>query len=148
MVTLAVIRFSEEQTPDVLEEFADASAAGIRQFLGMHTRGTGRLAASIRALVYGKHIVIESDLPYAESVDKGERFSRTMWNLINRVIPIKLQSGKVIFRKVTLESIIRGKWSVRPRPGLDYVKKGVELARSKMSLRAQLVYITQTASVS
>jgi hypothetical protein len=148
MPTLAIIKFSEGQSPDVLEEFSRMAVGGIREYLYKKTRGTGRLASSIKALVYGKQIVIQSDVPYAREVDQGFSRSKSMWNLINKVIPLKLRDGTVVFRRVTLESLLRGKWKTRPRPGLEYVERGVELAKSRLSLRAQLTIVTQTAAIS
>lgn len=148
MPTLAIIKFTEKQSDDVLEDFSKEVVRGIRDYLYKSTHGTGRLASSIKAQVYGTHIVVESDLSYAKAVDQGFTSPRSLWSLINKVIPLKLRGGTVIFRRVTLESLLRGKWRTRPRPGLRYVERGVELARSRLSLRAQLAIVTQTAAIS
>lgn len=149
MPTLAIVRFAEEQSPDVLDDFSGEVILGIRDYLNRNTkRGTGVLADSIRAVVYGKDILVESDLPYAKAVDQGFVRPRSMWSLINKVVPLKLGSGTVVFRRVTLKSLLSGKWATRPRPGIEFVEKGVELARSRMSLRAQIAVVTQTASIS
>ena len=140
---LAVIKFSEEQSPDVVQEFAEEVEGGIKAWLAQNTHGTGKTAKSIRAHVYGREIIIESDVPWAETLDRGSHETRVMWDLINRVVPIKLKSGRTIFRKVTLESIRAGKWRQKPREGLDYIRKGIELARSGMSLRAQLDFVVE-----
>jgi hypothetical protein len=145
MPTLAIVRFTEEQSEDVLDEFSWRVVKGIREYLKRVVKGTGSLGSSIRARVYGKEIVIESDRPYAKGLDRGTS-GRTMWSLINKVIPLKLKDGTVIFRRVTMESIRRGKWNATPHPGLNYVERGVDVARSEMSLRAQLAYVVQTAS--
>lgn len=148
MPTLAIIKFTEEQSPGVMEDFSEEVVRGIRDYLYKKTKGTGRLASSIKAQVYGKQIVVESDVPYARAADQGFVRSRSMWGLINKVIPLKLRDGTVVFRRVTLESLLRGKWRTRPRPGLEFVERGVELARSRLSLRAQLSIVTQTAAIS
>jgi hypothetical protein len=140
---LAVIKFTEEQSDDVLEDFAEEVRIGIAEYLNEHTRGTGRTADSIRAHVYGKEIVVESDVPWAKVLDEGSFDSRVMWHLINQVVPIKLEGGRTIFRKVTLESIQAGGWRKKPQVGLDFVRKGIERARSRTSLRAQLDYVVE-----
>jgi hypothetical protein len=138
-VKLAVIQFRNRGvTEDVLEEFAEDVQQGIKNYLRRHTRGTGRLESSIRAYVYGREIIVESDVPYAKTVDQGTLASKTMWNLINQVIPLKLKDGRTIFRKVTLDSIRRGKWQTKPRPGKEYIERGVELARSSGSVKGLL----------
>lgn len=147
MATLAIIRFAETPPAGSAEDFADNALTGMREYLATHTRGTGALAQSLRATVYGKQIVVESDLPYAKAVDKGFSSSKTLWGLITRVIPIKLKSGTTIFRRVTANSLLRGKWSTRPRPGLGFVEKGAELARGRQSLRARLAFSVQTSAV-
>lgn len=136
---------TEAQSEDVLDEFSWRIVKGVREYLRRVIKGKGSLASSIRARVYGKEIVIESDLPYAKSLDKGSR-GRTMWSLINKVIPLKLKDGTVIFRRVTMDSIRRGKWNSAPHQGLNYVERGVDIARSEMSLKAQLAYVVQTSS--
>lgn len=141
---LAFITFTEEQTPEVKQEFAQEVQSGIKEFLRRNLKNpTGRLEESVRAYVYGKHIVIDSDVPYAREVDQGNPHSRVMWNLINRVIPLKLDGGRTIFRRVTLDSILRGKWKTAPRKGINYVDAGVEIAKSRMSIRAQISVIVQ-----
>jgi hypothetical protein len=92
---------------------------------------TGRLADSLSIHEEGPRTIrIESSVDYADEVDSGSR-PRIMWNLINRVVPIKL-SGTTIFRKVTLKSILEGKWHYPGTPGKDFVEKGAALARKKM----------------
>jgi len=141
---LAIITFTEEQPPEVKEEFAQEVTKGIKGYLHRNLKNpTGRLEQSIHAYVYGKHIAVDSDVPYAKELDQGRKTSEVMWNLINRVVPIKLDGGRTIFRKVTLNSILRGKWKRSPSPGLNYVERGVEIARSRMSIRAQINVIVQ-----
>jgi hypothetical protein len=137
-VKLAVIEFRQTPSDEVVEEFAADVQTGIKNYLRRHTRGTGKLEESIRARVFGKEIIVESDVPYAGTVDRGSHTSKTMWNLINQVIPLKLKDGRTIFRKVTLESIRRGKWQTKPRQGMDYVGRGVTLAKSSGSVKGLL----------
>ena len=143
-MSLAVITFTEEQSPEVKAEFAKEVETGVKAFLHRNLKNpTGRLEESIKAYVYGKHIVVDSDVPYAKEIDQGKKTTEVMWNLINRVVPIKLGGGRTIFRRVTLDSILRGKWKQSPRPGLNYVERGVEIAKSRMSVRAQINVIVQ-----
>lgn len=110
---------------------------GIREYLaGNLKHRSGRLEESIRSVAYGREIVVESDLPYAESLDRGSKSSNVMWHLINRVVPLKLRDGRTIFRAMTMESVRRGKWRTRPRMGVDFTGRGIEIARSKTSLRS------------
>lgn len=141
---LAIITFTEEQSPEIKKEFAQEVETGVRAYLRRNLKNpSGRLEESIRAFVFGKHIVVDSDVPYAKEVDQGNPRSRVMWNLINRVIPLKLGGGRTIFRRVTLDSILRGKWKQAPRRGLNFVERGVDIARSRMSTRAQVSVLVQ-----
>jgi hypothetical protein len=143
-MSLAVISFTEDQTPQVKAEFAHEVEVGIKEYLNRNLKNpTGRLEQSIEAHVYGKHIIVDSNMPYAKEVDQGRRTTEVMWNLINRVVPIKLGGGRTIFRRVTLESILKGKWRKRPRPGMNFVEHGVDTARSRMSIRAQINVIVR-----
>lgn len=142
-MALARITFTEEHTPEVKAEFAREVESGVKEFLRHNLKSpTGRLEESIRAYVYGKHIVVDSDVPYAKEVDQGRR-ARVMWSLINHVVPIKLDGGRTIFRKVTLDSILRGKWKQPSLPGIKFVEGGVEIAKSRMSIRAQINVIVR-----
>jgi len=143
-MSLAYIVFSENYSPEIKAEFAGEVETGIKAFLRQTLKNpTGRLEDSIKAHVYGKYIVIESDVPYAREVDQGKRSSEPMWSLINRVVPIKLGGGRTIFRRVTLESILKGKWRSKPRPGINFVEGGVAIAKSEMSVREQVNVVVQ-----
>lgn len=137
---LAVISTTTNVPHEDLREFAKDIRVGIREYLAQRTRGSGRTAESIRAYVHGKEIVISSDVPYAKSLDQGTHTSRTMWELINRVIPLKLKGGKVIFRRVTLESLRNGKWRVGPKEGIDFVKHGVDIARARGTVKGTVAF--------
>lgn len=143
MGVLAVIRVTDHGvSDDTMEEFSEHIVSGIRGVVGMTAKHpTGQLAQSIKAHVYGKHIVVESDLPYAEAIDKGVKHPKSVWSLINKVVPLKLSSGKVIFRRVTIDAILKGKWHRRPKAGMDFVRRGVGVASG--SLRARLNYIIE-----
>jgi hypothetical protein len=142
-MALAVIRFSGDTDDDVIEEFAGKVEAGIKAYLVRNTKkGSGVLAESIRSYVYGKEIVVESDAPHAKVMDKGSQ-GKVMWSLINKVVPIKLGDGRTIFRRVTMESIARGKWRQGPRAGLEFVRRGIDLAKSGMSLRAAASFVVE-----
>ncbi len=143
MGVLATIRVTDtEVSEEELETFSEEILHGMRGVLSIGTkRATGQLAESLKAHVYGKHIIVESDLAYADAVNKGTHASRSAWHLINKIVPLKLDSGKIIFRRVTLESILRGKWKRRPKQGMDFVAKGVRVASG--SLRTRLNYVIE-----
>ncbi len=127
---LAVIVFTEDHFPGTLQELARRSQEGIRAWIRRHIGKTGKLERSIKCHVYGRRIVVESDAEYARAIDQGTMTSKSMWHLINQVIPLKLKGGKTIFRRVTAESIRQGKWRQKPRQGVDFVRKGIDLAKS------------------
>jgi hypothetical protein len=140
---LAVIRFTDDVDEDVLESFAEKVEAGIKAYLMRNTKkGSGVLAESVRSYVYGREIIVESDAPHAKVMDKGSQ-GKVLWSLINKVVPIKLGDGRTIFRRVTMESIARGKWRQGPRVGLEYVRRGIDLAKSGMSLRAASSFVVE-----
>lgn len=144
MGVLAVIRFMEDLPADEQQDFAEKVEEGIHYYIKAHTkRGSGRLQESIKAHVYGKQIVVESGEPHAKALDRGTFGSRQIWSLINKVVPLKLDSGKVIFRKVTLRSVLAGRWRQRPQRGIDFVRGGVEIAKSSGSFRSRLTVIVQ-----
>lgn len=132
-VRLATIIFTRDHPEEAMEDLANRSREGIQAWIRRHIGKTGKLENSIKASVYGRHIVIESDAEYARAVDQGIMSSRPMWHLINRVIPLKLRGGRTILRRVSLESLLNGKWIQKPRPGVDFVRKGLDLAKSMVS---------------
>ena len=110
---------------------------GIREYLaGNLKHRSGQLEESIKSVAYGREIVVESDLPYAKSLDRGSKTSNVMWHLINKVVPLKLRDGRTIFRAMTMDGVRRGKWRTKPKMGVDFIGRGVEIARSKISLRS------------
>jgi hypothetical protein len=136
---VAVIEMTEGVDPEIMQEFASEVVTGMREVIYRTAKHrSGRLEESLRAIVYGRTIVVESSEPYAEVLNKGTHWSRVMWDLIGKVIPIKLDDGRIIFRKATLDSVLRGKWRTKPRTGTEFVRKGAEIARSRMSARAFL----------
>lgn len=141
-MVLAVISFTDSIPQSEMKEFAGEVVVGIREFLSRNLgRRTGRTEESIKAVAYGRQIVVDSSVAHAKALDRGSQSSKVMWHLINRVIPLKLKDGKVIFRAVSLDSIRRGKWRTQPRQGLDFVRKGIDIAKSKGSLRSRLNFV-------
>lgn len=139
---LAVIMFTDPIPRGEMEEFADDVVLGIREYIYRNVkRRTGRTEESIKATAYGRQIVIDSSAAHARALDRGSRSSKVLWHLINRVVPLKLRDGRTIFRAVSLDSIRRGKWRTQPRVGMDFVKGGIEIAKSKGSLRSRLNFI-------
>jgi len=134
---LAIIRFMDPPEEEEMQRIAVDVTQGIREYLaGNLKHRSGDLEESIKSVAYGREIVVESDLPYAKSLDRGSKTSNVMWHLINKVVPLKLRDGRTIFRAMTMDGVRRGKWRTKPRMGVDFIGRGVEIARSKTSLRS------------
>jgi hypothetical protein len=131
-MSLAIIIIDENASDEAIAQFKERLKPGIADAIrNVCKNPTGNLADSISLHEEGlRTIRIVSSADYADEVESGSR-PRTMWNLINRVVPIKL-SGTTIFRKVTLKSILEGKWNYPGRPGKEFVEKGANLARKSM----------------
>jgi len=131
-MSLAIIIIDENASKEAIAQFKERIKPGIAEAIRNVCKSpTGNLAESISIHEEGlRTIRIVSSAQYAEEVESGSR-PRTMWNLINRVIPIKL-SGTTVFRKVTLKSILEGKWSYPGTAGKLFVEKGANLARKRM----------------
>jgi len=87
-------------------------------YSGVFKHPTGTLANSIRGYVSGNTIWIYSDAPHARSIEEGVR-PHTMWYLLNKTIPIRtffFGQERLIFRRATLKSYMRGGWR---HPGTD-----------------------------
>jgi hypothetical protein len=131
-MALAIIVIDEDASDEAIAQFKENLKPGISEAIRNVSKSpTGKLADSISIQEEGLRVIrVVSSAPYADEVDSGSR-PRTMWNLINRVVPLKL-SGTTIFRKVTLKSILEGKWHYPGTPGKAFVEKGADLARKKM----------------
>ncbi len=131
-MSLAIIVIDENASDEAIAQFKERLKPGIGEAIRNVCKSpTGNLADSISIHELGPRTIrIVSSADYADEVESGSR-PRTMWNLINRVVPIKL-SGTTIFRKVTLKSILEGKWRYPGTPGKAFVEKGANLARKRM----------------
>lgn len=88
-------------------------------------KGPAEIAASLRArLSMGNVVVVESDVPYAEGIEQGQP-ARVMWSVLNKIVPLKLKSGRVIFRRASLKSFLKGKWTRKPVLGKHLVSEAV-----------------------
>jgi hypothetical protein len=88
-------------------------------------KGPAEIASSLRArLSLGNIVVVESDVPYAEGVEQGQP-ARVMWSVLNKVVPMKLKDGRVIFRRASLKSFLKGKWTRKPVLGKHLVSEAV-----------------------
>lgn len=134
-MTLAVILVDEDATDEAVAEFVDKLKPGIREILQHGTKSSsGELADSLAIHVENRRVIrIESSAKHAGSVDRGV-MPHAMWYLINKVVPLKLPGGTTVFRRVSLESIIKGKWRHPGTTGLNFVERGAELARARMEL--------------
>lgn len=126
---LAIITFSEDPPQEVIERVIAAVEKNVKEAVKTSSQhnSPGGLADSIQVYQSLEGIVIDSDKEYARAVNDGYG-PHAMYNLIGKVIPIKLTSGITIFRKVTMEAIQRGRWRKPGRAGKDYVRKGVQNA--------------------
>jgi len=134
-MTLAIIVMDDETTDEAMDEFVSKLKPGLSEALRLGTKkGTGSLAEDLAIHVDGRRVIrIESSKKYAEALDRGTR-SRQMWSLINKVVPLKLPGGTTIFRRVSLDSIIKGKWRYPGTPALNFVEKGARLAKANTEL--------------
>ena len=113
--------------------FSAKLANNIKEFMysGIFKHPTGRLAASIQTYVVGNNIVVYSDANYAEAQDKGVK-PHIMWHLVGKVIPLRIHRwgfSQVIFRRVTLKSILEGKWRHPGYEGKHFVREGLRRTR-------------------
>jgi len=133
-MSLAIILIDEGTDDEAIAEFVSKLKPGLQEAIRLNAKhSTGALAESLSVDMDMRRVIrIESSKEYAAEVDRGSR-SRMMWGLINKVVPLKLPGGTTIFRKVSLTSLIRGKWRYPGTQGLDFVEKGAELARARMS---------------
>ena len=132
--------------PSVTIDFKQASVvkenivSSIKEicYSGIFKHPTGNLANSIRGYVVGNSVWIYSDVKYAEAIENGVR-PHVMWYLLNKTIPIRTffyGQQRLIFRKATLQSYMRGGWRHPGTEGKHVFQDGVEagLAQSNDEL--------------
>jgi len=129
---LAIITFSEDPPLEVLERVIAEVESSVKKAVRTSSKHSSRggLADSIKVYQALQGIVIDSDKEYARLVNEGHG-EHVMYNLIGKVVPLKLTSGVTIFRRVTLEAIQRGRWRSPGRAGKDFVRRGVQDAVAK-----------------
>ncbi len=123
MGTLAIVRLNEDIDPPTLREFV----AGVEQEVQQTYAEAGvspSIVDTLRAYISGKAIVVEGSHPAAEAIEHGTK-PRVMWELLNKVIPIKTESGVTIFRKASMKSFLRGGWTRSHVPGKHLVPQAV-----------------------
>ena len=97
-------------------------------YSGIFKHPTGNLASSIRGYVVGNTIYIISDVPYAKAVEEGVK-PHVMWYLLNKTIPIRtffFGQQRLIFRRATLKSYLRGGWRHPGTEGKHVFAQGIE----------------------
>lgn len=146
-MNLGVIVLDESTSEEAVEQFAARLKPSLRQALELVCKETsGKLAQSLDIVPEGPRVLrVVSSLEYGKSVDRGGS-PRVMWNLINRVVPLKL-NGTTIFRKVTLNSLLRGRWRYPGTAGKGFVEKGAALAKAGMDLPVQFRVVKSAVSV-
>lgn len=101
---------------------------------GIFKRPTGAYAASLRSRVEGRAVVWWSDVSYAQAIEFGVR-PHQMWHLLDKTVPLTLYKNGTemkIFRKVSLRSLLAGKWLHPGYPGKYIMKHGVETSISRI----------------
>lgn len=104
-------------------------------YSGIFKHPTGHLAASIRGYVAGNAVYLVSDAPYAEAQEEGVR-AHVMWYLMGKTIPIRIfefGQSRLIFRKATLKSYLRGAWRHPGYPGKHFMDRAARTAVAEMS---------------
>jgi hypothetical protein len=99
-------------------------------YSGIFKHPTGNLANSIRGYVAGNSVYIISDAPYAKAQEEGVR-PHVMWYLMNKTVPIRVWrfgQSRLIFRKATLNSYLRGAWRHPGYEGKKFMETGVKMA--------------------
>lgn len=130
-MTLALIMLQQDLPPEIVDQFVENLHKGIAETLKANTKSGGQaLADSISAYQESPKIIrIVSSLPYAAAVDRGTP-PRVMWELINRVVGLKLPGGITVFRRVSLKSVMQGKWRKPARRGINFVDLGADKAKA------------------
>jgi hypothetical protein len=96
-------------------------------YSGIFKHPTGVLANSIRGYVAGNTIYIYSDSKHANAIEEGVR-PHTMWYLLNKTIPIRtffFGQERLIFRRATLKSYLRGAWRHPGTEGKHVFAEGI-----------------------
>jgi len=129
-MTLALIILQQDVPQDVVDQFVENLRKGIAETLKATTKSGGKnLADSISAYQESPKIIrVVSSLPHAAAVDRGTP-PRVMWELINKVVGLKLPGGITVFRRVSLSAIMRGKWRKPARRGINFVSLGADKAK-------------------
>lgn len=97
---------------------------------GIFKHPTGTYANSISGYILDDDIVVYSSVTYAKAIEFGVR-PHQMWYLLNRTVPIKVWAPgavepDIIFRKVTLESLLAGGWTHPGTPPKYVMRQGIE----------------------
>lgn len=126
---LAVITFSEDPPQEVLARVRKQIEDGIKEEARVANRhnAPGGMVDSMKVYQVGSAIIVDNDKNYAKYVRDGTA-GRQLWNLIGKVVPLKLKSGHTIFRRVTEKALREGKWKIPSQPAKDFVRRGVQRA--------------------
>lgn len=113
-----------------LQMTADRGVIEVKRILqsGAFKHPTGALTNSIQGRVEGNAVIWWSDLEYALPQEAGVR-PHQMWYLLGKTVPLTIykHGGKItIFRKVTMKSLLAGKWFHPGYPGKNFMKRGIE----------------------
>lgn len=140
--TIKVVQKSgaSSASAEILDRFyqmlADTGVEEIKRILmsGILKHPSGALANSIQGRVEGSAVVWWADAEYASAQEYGVK-PHQMWHLMGRTVPMTIYKygGEIkVFRKVSLKSLLAGKWFHPGYPGKYFMKRGVEMALSRI----------------
>lgn len=118
-----------------LESLAQAGVTEIKRLMkgGALKNPTGALESSVQSKIEEGAVIWFSDKPYSKAIEKGMQ-PRQMMGLIGKTVPLMIvKSGgqTKVFRKVTLRSILTGKFSHPGFPGKHFFQRGIQIAMSQ-----------------
>jgi hypothetical protein len=128
-----IAQYQDEVIDTFLRLLADRGVVHIVQILqsGIFKHPTGSLANSVRGDVDGQAVLWWSDVSYASAQEYGVR-PHQMWHLLNKTVPITIHhhtgSETKIYRRVTLKSLLAGKFYNPGYPGKFFMRRGIQLA--------------------
>lgn len=137
MSAIKVIEFQpsfQADQPDwqMMNLFKERVVNNIKQicYSGIFKHPTGTLANSIRGYVSGNSVYVIADQSYAKAQENGVQ-AHIQWYLLGKTVPIRIFAhgqSRVIFRRATLKSYMRGAWRRKATPGKHFMRDGINQA--------------------
>lgn len=84
--------------------------------------------------------IVESSHEGFRFLDRGVR-PHVMFYLLDKTVPIRTKDGRLIFRKVSFDSILKGGWKHSGIPSQNYISKAVDrvFKNNKSAVRKQIM---------